>query len=367
MGWKSTTAFLTLTFFGLGSLVYLLLKHNEEDEDFFRPHISKTHIRRVKVPIECIGIVIGHCGNTIKEIEAKSDAKIQIIEDCNTSEDYKICVIKGKPEATQFAESLIHEIIVNQALIETYEMYVPSEACGRIIGKNGDNIRLISRNSNAKIMVSNLPVSPNSLEKKIIIKGTSEQIALAKLLVEQKIEEYLEFRNKMETQVSSRAPRNKQKYLLPAKGESKNVDNHPQKQKFVATSSNGLIEVYVCAIETPDKFWLQMVGPSTVELDKLIEQMTDYYTKDENQERHKLREVKNGQVVAAPFPYDNKWYRAEIQEIVKGSEESDIVLYYVDYGDSSKCKESTVYELRTDFLRLRFQAIECMLAKVKPR
>lgn len=39
-------------------------------------------------------------------------------------------------------------------------------------------------------------------------------------------------------------------------------------------------------------------------------------------------------------------------------------LYYVDYGDTDVVPCNEMFELRTDFLRLHFQAIECYLAKV---
>lgn len=39
-------------------------------------------------------------------------------------------------------------------------------------------------------------------------------------------------------------------------------------------------------------------------------------------------------------------------------------LYYVDYGDTDVVPCNELFELRTDFLRLHFQAIECYLAKV---
>nr|CAD7460148.1 unnamed protein product [Timema tahoe] len=80
--------------------------------------------------------------------------------------------------------------------------------------------------------------------------------------------------------------------------------------------------------------------------------------------------LEEGQIVAAPFLYDNKWYRAEVAKVTLDDynvEDSKVCLYYVDYGDSSTRYKHEVCELRTDFLRLRFQAIECCLARVKPR
>lgn len=74
--------------------------------------------------------------------------------------------------------------------------------------------------------------------------------------------------------------------------------------------------------------------------------------------------------MAAPFAYDEKWYRAEVSQVKENEyddRETELELYYVDYGDSSVIKKGRVFELRTDFLKLRYQAVECILAKIKPR
>lgn len=75
-------------------------------------------------------------------------------------------------------------------------------------------------------------------------------------------------------------------------------------------------------------------------------------------------------MVAAPYPGDDKWYRAEVKNIKTNDcndNETKVDLYYVDYGDSEFLNKSEIYQLRTDFLKLRFQAIECSLAEIKPR
>jgi len=76
------------------------------------------------------------------------------------------------------------------------------------------------------------------------------------------------------------------------------------------------------------------------------------------------------QLVAAPFMYDKKFYRAQVTDVNKsgeGMEGTTLGLYYVDYGDSGVAPLSETFALRTDYLKLRFQAIECILARVKPR
>jgi hypothetical protein len=41
------------------------------------------------------------------------------------TDQHRVCVIRGTPEGAQLAESLIHDIILNQPLIETHEIFVP--------------------------------------------------------------------------------------------------------------------------------------------------------------------------------------------------------------------------------------------------
>jgi tudor domain-containing protein 2 len=75
------------------------------------------------------------------------------------------------------------------------------------------------------------------------------------------------------------------------------------------------------------------------------------------------------QLVAAPYSHDDKWYRARVTEVTVDDydiEESQVVLYYLDYGDTDTRQKKDVCSLRADFLKLRYQAIECSLAKVKP-
>lgn len=99
-----------------------------------------------------------------------------------------------------------------------------------------------------------------------------------------------------------------------------------------------------------------MLGPHIDGLDQLIKEMTVYYNQDENQGRHRIKDPYLGQIVAAKFQYDNKWYRAEIVAIVPNEYDPRKValdLYFLDFGDSMYVDPHDVFELRTDFLTLR--------------
>lgn len=60
---------------------------------------------------------------------------------------------------------------------------------------------------------------------------------------------------------------------------------------FFFLVSDGLMEVYVSAMENPSQFWVQIVGPGTMALDKLVSEMTTYYDNEENYEIHRLKNV----------------------------------------------------------------------------
>lgn len=57
-------------------------------------------------------------------------------------------------------------------------------------------------------------------------------------------------------------------------------------------------------------------------------------------------------------------YRAEVLNVKEEHSEKLAELYYVDYGDTDILPCRDLFELRTDYLRLHFQAIECFLARV---
>lgn len=51
------------------------------------------------------------------------------------------------------------------------------------------------------------------------------------------------------------------------------------------------MEVYVSAVESPSRFWVQLLGPGTIALDKLVIDMTLYYNEEGNREIHELKNV----------------------------------------------------------------------------
>ncbi|KAK3907750.1 Tudor and KH domain-containing protein-like protein [Frankliniella fusca] len=366
---------LSFTASATAAIVYLLLRKDEENNHETGIRSSRKTVIQVKVPNGVMGTIIGRGGCNVRNIQDKSGARINC-NDESSNEEFRVVTIQGTAESAQLAESMIHEIIMNQPLIITHEMWVPARACGRIIGRGGETIRSITRASCAKIMVDSAG-NDEATERRVLLKGTAEQISLAQSLIEKEVEEEDDFRRRVELSIANRSPRREVRdsynYLLAPDDDDDDFEEEQQPpprrfEKFDA-GQGGYFDVFVSALENPGQFWVQLVSQRGVELDQLVEDMTEYYSKPENQELHTLQEISVGQIVAAPFDHDNKWYRAEILKIEEDeydSSESRITLYYGDYGDTCIVKRKNIFDLRTDFLTLYFQAIECMLAHVKP-
>lgn len=142
-----------------------------------------------------------------------------------------------------------------------------------------------------------------------------------------------------------------------ATSSSSNTTAHQQQQCVsVPPVGDGQLEVYVSAIASPSRFWLQLVGAQSQHLDAVVREMSEYYGAEENRTLHRIADPYLGQIVAALFKYDGKWYRAEIVGILPNEYNPRNVvldLYFVDFGDSEYVAPHEVYELRTDFLTLR--------------
>ncbi|CAH1639034.1 unnamed protein product [Spodoptera littoralis] len=342
-------------------VVYYVFKKDEEEEEVKKVKTARINMIEVAVPKAIVAGLIGRGGSNIKDIEKISGAKVNVKE--FSDKDHDICVIRGRTDATQIAETLIHEFINQQPLNVEDTMEVPSWACGRIIGSQGENINSISHRSGARIKISSN--GDKTTIRKVTFLGTEEQIRVAKDLIENCVAQE---KCRREIEQSKRSPRHVQS---SSKSPSPTPSANANENNDDASENRGApIEVYVSAVSSPSRFWVQFVGPQVTQLDLLVEEMTEYYGKKENRENHALSHVSVGQVVAAVFRHDGRWYRARVHDVRPNEYDATqqvADVFFLDYGDSEYVSIYELCELRADLLRLRFQAMECFLAGVRPK
>lgn len=344
--------------------LYLLLKDREEELEG-QGVTARQVVLQVQIPRDSVGIVIGRQGCNIREIQAKTDTRINFLDELET-EDYRVAAIRGVPDSAQLAEVLIHQTIAQQPRVHQVELTVPSRAVGSIIGRGGDTIRSISRASRCKIDVERQSKAYNT---KIELRGSSDSIEAAKRMIEEKVAEDLAVR---ESRVE-RQPRLKYKQPLFLSYEQEEEQQEPsllgEQEELQPTGMDDCIEVFVSAISTPGCFWVQKIGPHSVELDRLAQEMTGYYGQDINKSTHEISTVSVGDIVATRFSDDPSFYRARVVAFREDSYDvtkSVVDLDFVDFGDCEEKAVTEVFSMKTDFLRLKFQAVQCSLGQLRP-
>jgi len=353
-----------------GACLYLLLKEDEEFSHDGRKISSRQVAIEVKIPKDMAGVVIGRQGSNIKEIQAKTETRINFKDELET-EDYKVACIRGLPDDAQHAEILIYQTIAQQPKVESVTLHIPEIYIGKIIGRGGENVKEIQRVSRCKVDIDRGPLGGYGNERKVVLKGSSSQINAAKEL----IEEYIKEEKSMRLSIESRQSRNKSKskeplFLSYEETEQENKTSlQGVNEELKPSNSDYCMDVMVSSICSPSSFSIQKVGPESAELDRLTQTMTDYYKEDSNKVYHKLAYVNKGDIVACRFSSEESFYRARVVDFKEDTydiEKSTVDLDFVDFGDCEEKVISEVYELKTEFLKLKFQAIQCSLAHIKP-
>lgn len=337
----------------------------------------------------------------VKHIQRET--KTRITFDNDDANDCRYAVIRGSSDTVREAERFITDIVQNQPPLFTSEIAIPYASVGTIIGRGGEGtstppdgspdglivvllclvvrcplavIRAMQEESGAKINVARLPHCPPDNLNPVTIKGSPEQILAAKTMIDERIAGSEIRLHNLSTKGGSYKGR-------PMAIEPRRVDgdmrdmleqnwSEPEVEEVIATADNGLVEVYVAAVESPDKFWLQNLGQKGTRLDRLCDDMTSWYEQDTNRTRNSLVSlpVKVGDIVAAPYHADEHYYRVRIVSIDDDNyapEETPVRVFYLDFGDEGTHRKKHLYNLRDDFLHaMPFQAVECRLHAVKP-
>ncbi|XP_070252820.1 tudor and KH domain-containing protein isoform X4 [Myotis yumanensis] len=354
------------------TVAYILYRRYRESRDERLTFVGEDDIEiEMRVPQEAVKFIIGRQGANIKQLRKQTGARIDV--DTEDVGDERVLLISG----------------------------FPVQASGAKI--------TCDKESEGTLLLSRL----------IKISGTQKEVTAAKHLILEKVSEDEELRKRITHSAETRVPR-KQPISVrreevtepgaagepalwrntstgmeqpspladpPCKGggdmavagpeegcwEKPNGDGFqksgaqtsPEMSMFKIPSpdfsfhADEFLEVYVSASEHPNHFWIQIIGSRSLQLDKLVSEMTQHYG---NSLPDDLT-VHVGDIVAAPLSTNGSWYRARVLGTL---ENGNLDLYFVDFGDNGDCPVRDLRALRSDFLSLPFQAIECSLAQIAP-
>ncbi|NXN97978.1 TDRKH protein, partial [Rhinopomastus cyanomelas] len=369
----------------------------------------------MQVPRTAMKSIIGCKGATIRKLRQESGARINTEEEEQGEE--ATLLIAGSPSQVCQAKAAIHRI-VSETTPVSEQLCVPNRAVGRIIGRGGETVRGICRSSGAKVSCErDGDLAPVRI---IHLTGTRREVEVAKKLITEKLMEDDAFRKELAQSMAMRGQRKQPLGVrrepeplsngglgnggLPcAQGlslaqvageEGEQEDEEEQEDEdeeleelsdrcwcgcpsllptpFLAPlptvpspdfsfDADEHLEVYVSAAASPDHFWIQLLGQRSLQLDKLTAEMWQHY--ESCGPGAKLSSVQTGDIVAAHYMEGEDWYRARVLGTLPSG---NLDLYFVDFGDNGQAPLEALRALRSDFLSLPFQAIECSLAGVAP-
>ncbi|XP_031659211.1 far upstream element-binding protein 3 isoform X11 [Oncorhynchus kisutch] len=174
----------------------------------------------VAVPRFAVGIVIGRNGEMIKKIQNDSGVRIQFKpvspspSDDGISPD-RIAQVMGQPDRCQHAVHLINELVHTAqdrdgfggpvgprgrgrgrgdwsmgapGGLQEVTYTIPADKCGLVIGKGGETIKNINQQSGAHVELQrNPPPNTDPNVRVFSIRGTSQQMEMARQLIDEKI------------------------------------------------------------------------------------------------------------------------------------------------------------------------------------
>nr|XP_048283915.1 tudor and KH domain-containing protein isoform X1 [Myodes glareolus]XP_048283916.1 tudor and KH domain-containing protein isoform X1 [Myodes glareolus] len=396
------------------TVAYILYRRYRESREERLTFVGEDDIEiEMRVPQEAVKLIIGRQGANIKQLRKQTGARIDV--DTEDIGDERVLLISGFPVQVCKAKAAIHQILTENTPVSE-QLSVPQRSVGRIIGRGGETIRSICKASGAKITCDKESEGTLLLSRLIKISGTQKEVAAAKHLILEKVSEDEELRKRIAHSAETRVPRKqpisvrREEVSEPGgAGEAalwntnssmgsaaplevplckgggdvivtgskeaswekpyesiqySDAQSNPETTMFEIPSPDSLNsdeyqEVYVSASEHPNHFWIQILEPCGLELDTLINDMTEYYdnTLPEDLVLHE------GDIVATRLALDNLWYRAQVLGTL---ESGNLDLYFVDFGDNGDAPLAAVRTLRSDFLTLPFQAMECSLSQIAP-
>uniref|UniRef100_A0A6N2ME36 K Homology domain-containing protein n=1 Tax=Salix viminalis TaxID=40686 RepID=A0A6N2ME36_SALVM len=180
-------------------------KLSEEAEE----HLSEdqTTSRKVEVPNDKVGVLIGKGGDTIRYLQYNSGAKIQITRDAEADPQSTTRPVEliGSLSSISKAEKLINAVIAeadaggspalvamglatsaqNSGVGDQLEIPVPNEKVGLIIGRGGETIKGLQAKSGARIQLipQHLPEGDESKERTVRVTGDTRQIEMAREMI----------------------------------------------------------------------------------------------------------------------------------------------------------------------------------------
>jgi len=260
----------------------------------------------------------------------------------------------------------IGEGSAEDSTLMSYQFHIPDYLCGKLIGQNGTFIKKLKEECRCNITLKEAEgVRPRKVatksskrKEKERRKAVEEEGALKVCSIEgtrASIDKCLDI-------VKQKFAGNRDELSFEQTNSSASVSSMHGGSVSLALAEGCMHEVFVSSIVGGGHVFLQQpYHPTFHALERLDACMNKVYS--------------TYQCPALPSPvalntvcvaaYEGGWYRCQVVSVDESSQQADIK--YLDYGGYHTIAIDDLKQIRTDFLSLPFQAIECYLANISPK
>ncbi|KAJ1679426.1 hypothetical protein EV182_002079, partial [Spiromyces aspiralis] len=171
------------------------------------------------IPSGLVGLFIGRAGDNLRQLESAHRVRIQVIQNGSPQEPTRPVTIEGRPEDVSRTQQIVADFItthqaqefrgprygggygsnyggssatVLSSAAESYEKLltrIPNNKVGLVIGRRGDNVRILQNESGAKINVTpDHSHNPNEPDRQVEIIGTKAAVQTAEAFIREIVE-----------------------------------------------------------------------------------------------------------------------------------------------------------------------------------
>lgn len=158
----------------------------------------------VSVPINRVGLVIGKGGETIRELQERSGAKVQLVQDSvvDHSSTERFVSITGEQENIAKAKQMIHDIVHQTGRAGAFipslggkghsaTIQVPEAAVGALIGRRAENLKQLQAATATRVFVDTNPSSSGPTRTVTVSGPTPESVAYAQQLIDERVNSHM--------------------------------------------------------------------------------------------------------------------------------------------------------------------------------
>lgn len=172
----------------------------EAGSGHYGPSGGDANAVKIEVPPTLVGFIIGRGGETIRDLQERSGARIHVAResDEDANKPTRTISIGGSKQAVELASKLVNNLLEDRksggshygpgANGDSIKVIVPNEKVGLIIGRGGETIRGIQQRTTANVQIPRESDSANPSVRTIEISGTKESCEAAKKEIESMIE-----------------------------------------------------------------------------------------------------------------------------------------------------------------------------------